>query len=132
VLQGIKSISQERDLEMLDIKLIAKLCHTANKAICEAANDFSQVPWESAEQWQRDSAIKGVQFRLDNPSATAQDQHDAWSRDKIADGWVFGETKDPVTKTHPCLVDYDQLPYEQRVKDYVFKALVEVMAEAES
>jgi hypothetical protein len=28
--------------------------------------------WDEAQQWQRDSAIKGVEFKLDNP-----DGHDA-------------------------------------------------------
>lgn len=106
---------------------IAKLCHEANRAICEAQGDHSQVPWESAAQWQKDSAIKGVQFRLDNPNATAGDQHEVWMRDKVVDGWTYGVEKDVQRKTHPCLVQYDLLPFEQRVKDHVFAAIVTAM-----
>lgn len=29
---------------------------------------------------------------------------------KIADGWKYGEAKDPEAKTHPCLVPFDKLP----------------------
>lgn len=41
---------------------IAKTCHQANKAWCEANGDNSQKDWDEAEDWQRDSAIKGAEF----------------------------------------------------------------------
>lgn len=106
---------------------IARVCHEAKRAICTAFGDHSQKPWNEAEQWQRDNAIRGVRFALDNPAAPPSAQHDAWMADKLADGWVYGPVKDPEAKTHPCLVPYDQLPPEQRVKDYVFKAVVAAM-----
>jgi hypothetical protein len=87
------------------VEAIAMVCHQANKAWCENNGDLSQNNWSEAEQWQRDSAIKGVQLRLDNPTAPASAQHDSWSKDKIDAGLVYGETKDSEKKTHPCLVD---------------------------
>ncbi|MBN9525798.1 MAG: hypothetical protein J0H82_06335 [Alphaproteobacteria bacterium] len=102
---------------------LARICHQANKAICEAFGDFSQKNWEDAEQWQRESAYNGAVFALQNPDAPPSAQHDAWMADKAAAGWVYGSVKDPEAKTHPCMVPYDQLPPEQRVKDHVFKAL---------
>lgn len=57
--------------------------------------------------------------------ATPEQLHDAWCEFQKADGWVLGETKDVVAKTHPCLVQYDQLPAEQRNKDQFFIAVVE-------
>lgn len=112
------------DTEHPIFAFIAAVCHEANRAVCEAAGDFSQKPWDEAEQWQRDSAIAGVRFALANPDAHANAQHDAWAADKLADGWVYGAVKDPVAKTHPCMVPYEDLPFGQRVKDHVFKAIV--------
>ena len=103
---------------------IAKITHEANRAICACAGDHSQKPWDQAEQWQRDSAIAGVKYRIENPEATPEDQHNAWSADKRRDGWTYGDVKDAEKKTHPCLVPYDQLPFDQRVKDHVFAAIV--------
>ena len=108
----------------MEIERIARICHEVNRAICEAAGDFTQKSWGDAEEWQRLSAIEGVQFSIDNPKASAYEQHNAWVRDKKSDGWVYGETKDADKKTHPCLVAYDDLPFEQQVKDHVFKAIV--------
>lgn len=51
-------------------------------------------------------------------------QHEAWSRDKIADGWAYVPVKDATAKTHPALVPYDQLPEGTRRKDALFRAVV--------
>lgn len=109
------------------IESIARACHEANKALCESVGDTSQKHWEAAEQWQRDSAVAGVKFRIDNPSAKDSAQHDAWCEDKVKAGWVYGPVKDPVAKTHPCLVDFDALPPEQKAKDALFIAVVNAM-----
>lgn len=101
------------------IVLIAMLCHEANRAYCMQQGDFSQVPWDQAPENIQESAINGVRFQIET-GATAPEQHENWVNVKVADGWVYGETKDPVKKTHPCLVPYDQLPREQRFKDYLF------------
>ena len=47
---------------------------------------------------------------------------------KVADGWGYGETKDPEAKTHPCMVAFDQLPREQQAKDFIFRSIVHAMA----
>jgi hypothetical protein len=52
--------------------LIAQVCHEANRAWCEVNGDTSQKPWNEAEQWQRDSAIKGVEFAMSLQSSDAE------------------------------------------------------------
>jgi len=106
----------------MNIEQIAELCHEVNRAYCESVGDFSQLPWKDAPDWQKQSAINGVRFHLEN-DVTPEDSHNNWMKDKIAEGWVYGEIKDPVKKTHPCLIPYRQLPRDQRVKDYLFKVI---------
>lgn len=62
-----------------------------------------------------------------NPNAIPSDSHDNWMKQKLADGWQFGSVKDAVAKTHPCLVPYDALPIDQRVKDHLFAAVVRAL-----
>jgi hypothetical protein len=106
---------------------IAIVCHQANKAWCEQNSDNSQKDWVEAEEWQRDSAVKGVLFKMDNPNAGHDAQHNSWMAEKIADGWVYGETKDAEAKTHPCIVPFDQLPLFQQKKDALFCAIVDAL-----
>jgi hypothetical protein len=108
------------------IEAIARVCHEANRAWCESHGDLSQFPWENAESWQWQSAIKGVQVALDG--ATPEQQHEAWCDAKRKDGWVFGEQKDPAQKTHPCLVAYWRLPDAQKAKDTLFGSIVRALA----
>lgn len=103
---------------------IAKICHETNRAYCETLGDFSQKPWADCEAWQRESAMKGVLFHL-NGEHTAAESHEAWMAEKVKDGWTWGEVKDAVAKTHPAMVEYERLPIEQRVKDSLFKGVVD-------
>jgi len=108
---------------------IAQVCHEANTAYCRTIGDYTQEHWDKAEQWQRESAIKGVEYALANPDAPASAQHEAWLADKTRDGWKFGAVKDPAKKEHPCMVPYLELPLEQRLKDSLFKAVVKGLCE---
>ena len=108
----------------MNVQSIAQVCHEANREYCRTIGDYSQEHWDRAEQWQRDSAIKGVEYAIANPNAPASAQHDSWLADKAADGWKFGPIKDAAKKEHPCFVPYSDLPVEQRLKDYLFKAVV--------
>lgn len=106
------------------INLIAKTCHEVNKIYCESIGDHSQPSWENAPDWQKKSAINGVIFHLLNPYATPEDSHKNWLEEKKAAGWVYGSIKNPEIKAHPCIVDYKDLPKEQRDKDKLYMGAI--------
>lgn len=110
-----------------DHELIAKVCHEANRAYCAALGDHSQPAWQDAPEWQRESAIGGVLFHMHNPDASPSASHDSWLEQKRRDGWRYGPVKDAEAKTHPCFVPYEELPVEQRAKDYIFGAISRAM-----
>lgn len=103
---------------------IAQVAHELNKAYCESIGDNSQPSWENAPEWQKSSAINGVQFHIDNPDAKPSHSHESWLKQKEDEGWKYGEVKDPSKKEHPCFVPYDQLPTEQKSKDFIFRQTV--------
>ena len=108
---------------------IAKICHEANRAYCQAIGDFSQVPWDDAPDWQRESAIKGVELHLSNPDAGPEASHESWSAEKLSTGWVYGPVKDIEKKEHPCLVLFKDLLVEQQMKDVLFRNIVRSFAD---
>lgn len=113
---------------MITTEQIARICHEVNRAACVAYGDHSQPKWEDAPDWQRSSAIKGVAFVLANPDAKPSDSHESWLAEKREDGWSWGEVKDPEKKEHPCFVEYDRLPVDQKIKDHLFQAVVRSLA----
>ncbi|MVN88625.1 hypothetical protein GO986_17965 [Deinococcus sp. HMF7620] len=104
------------------ILTLAALAHEANRHYCASIGDTSQVPWDAAPDWQKDSAVKGIEGAL--AGNTPAQQHESWMAEKVATGWVYGDAKDPDAKTHPCLVPYDQLPDDQKRKDHLYSAVV--------
>lgn len=108
----------------MEIEQIAKICHEVNKIYCESIGDFSQPSWKDAPQWQKDSAKSGVIFHLTNPRSKPEDSHNNWMKEKLENGWKYGEVKNPDTKEHPCLVPYNKLPKEQQIKDKLFLGIV--------
>jgi len=109
---------------------IARICHEANRALCESQGDTSQPSWVDAPEWQRESAINGVKYHLANPNAGPAGSHENWLAEKTADGWIYGPVKDPDKKQHPCFVPYDQLPPAQQAKDYLFTGIVHALFKA--
>lgn len=109
--------------------LIASICHEANRQYCESIGDFSQATWEGAPEWQRESALAGVQAILEGRTTKPSDSHESWLEQKKADGWKYGPKKDPEKKEHPCFVPYDELPWEQKRKDHLFFAIVKALTE---
>lgn len=102
----------------------AKLAHEINRAYCQSLGDESQPSWEDAPEWQKRSALDGVRTVLRSPTMTPAQCHESWLQAKVDAGWRWGPEKDPEKKTHPCMVAYEDLPADQRAKDYLFRATV--------
>lgn len=111
----------------MEKEAIARVCHEVNRAYCQALGDMSQPEWGVAPQWQRDSALVGVDLHINNPHAGPEASHESWMVQKLADGWVYGPEKNPDRKEHPCLVPFSELPKEQQAKDYLFRAVVHAL-----
>lgn len=106
------------------IEKIAQVAHEINKAYCESIGDNSQPDWEQAPHWQKSSAINGVKFHIENPDATPEKSHESWLEQKKNEGWQYGPVKNAETKHHPCFCSYEDLPAEQKSKDYLFRGVV--------
>lgn len=111
----------------LFVASVARICHETNRLYCQSIGDNSQPSWEDAPAWQRESAINGVSFVFDqlNRGLAVKPSHShvAWLADKERDGWKYGPVKDAEKKEHPCMVHYNHLPFEQRMKDYLFQGV---------
>lgn len=106
---------------------IARVVHEANRAYCQSIGDTSQVPFDEAPAWQVESVLNGIDGITSGEIRAPHQSHESWMAQKQKDGWVYGEVKNEKTKEHPCMVPYEALPSEQRMKDYLFFAIVKTL-----
>ena len=62
---------------------------------------------------------------LDLIERLAENTHDVWARQRMADGWSHGPRRDDTLKHNPCLVPYAQLSESE--KEYDRKTAIETL-----
>lgn len=106
--------------------LIAQVVHDVNQGLRAALGESIEL-WADATPQQKASVLAGVDMHIANPDTTPEASHEAWLAQKTAEGWAYGEVKDIEAKVHPCFLPYAELPPEQKVKDYLFRAVVHAL-----
>ena len=78
-------------------------------------------PWIERDTQFREQFVRTIaRICTDGYQTTPEAEHDSWVRAYLDMGWVYGPRRDPVAKTHPDLVPYDELDPAEREKDEVF------------
>ncbi|UQN06778.1 RyR domain-containing protein [Deinococcus sp. QL22] len=103
---------------------LAAIAHEANRHYCQSIGDTSQPSWDAAPDWQKESAIAGIEGAL--AGNTPEQQHESWMAEKAKMGTVYAPVKDmdATPPQHPCMVPYAELPAEQQRKDHLYSAVV--------
>jgi RyR domain len=84
-------------------------------------------PWELREEAFRAQFLNVIEKQCGpDRSGDPKRLHDDWVDAYMKMGWVFGKERDPVAKTHPDMVPYEDLGHLERDKDAVFVALCEI------
>lgn len=109
----------------VDLETIARTGHEAVRSLAQSFGDHSHLSWEESPDWVRNSAINGAALHVLNPGLSAEATHEAWLKAKQEEGWSCGPTKDADRKEHPCMVPYSELSTEHRLKDHLFKSVVD-------
>ena len=55
----------------------------------------------------------------------AENVHDVWAQQRIAEGWKYGKKRNDERKEHPCLVPYENLTESE--KEYDRKTAMETL-----
>lgn len=84
-------------------------------------------PWSSREESFKAQFRPVIAMMMsDERKNSPEELHNDWWQAYIDMGWEYGEVRDPVAKTHPDMVPYDELGREEKDKDAVFVALCEL------
>jgi hypothetical protein len=107
---------------------IARVVHEAARALQAVQGDpVPAPPWAEARPQMRATAVESVRRVMDGADPEAN--HAQWCEQMTRDGWTWGVLKDPLARTHPCLVPYADLPGHQRDKDELFVAIVRALTD---
>lgn len=101
----------------------AMTAHAVNRAYIAATGGAIPPEWDETTEAHKQSLITGVNAHFADDNLDAAESHKLWLEHKQREGWQWGPEKDEQLRLHPCFLPYDQLPREQQVKDYLFKAV---------
>jgi hypothetical protein len=113
--------------------------YLANETVDDGTASSLRRPWEELDDEQRDPSrrrVDGIIAALDTidcelaplrrwgaPETVLTDgeieqlaafEHRRWFDDRVAAGWVHGETRDDVRKRNPLLLPWEELPQKVR------------------
>jgi hypothetical protein len=71
------------------------------------------------------SAIQLAPDILDLTERLAENTHDVWARQRLAEGWTHGPARNDAEKKHPSLIPYAELPDSE--KEYDRKTAMETI-----
>lgn len=47
----------------------------------------------------------------------AKNTHDIWAKERISQGWTYGNVRNDEKREHPCLIPYEALPDSEKIYD---------------
>lgn len=104
---------------------IAEITYYANSVYRRSIGESERPDWSMLSDTTKAAIVKGVKFIITSEVEVSPPMnHMHWMNHKFNDGWVYGEIEDKDKKTHPCLLPYNTLPPEQRLKDEIYLTIV--------
>jgi len=116
----------------------------------DAAGDDAHVPWENLSEYLKEKnrqqadriplMLAAAGYRIaplqdwdaekltflenqggaDHVALMAEMEHEHWCREKKEEGWRYGPQKDPLLKTNPSLILWEELPETEKDKNIQF------------
>ncbi|SIJ34695.1 RyR domain-containing protein [Mycobacteroides abscessus] len=84
-------------------------------------------PWSAREEHFRAQFLEITEKMMGPDRYTTPEQaHDSWWHAYEQLGWTYSPVRDVAAKTHPDMVPFNELGWEERVKDAVWIALCEI------
>lgn len=110
-------------MDKWEIEACTAAAYEVHRQFCRGMADFTHVPYESLASDLKEVA-RNATIGIVTLEFNAEQSHEAWVAHKRSQGWIRGDIKDESKKTHPCLVSFKELPFEQQAKDDLWVATV--------
>lgn len=107
---------------------IAQVCHEATRGFQRTLGQPQSREWDNAGTEMQQSVVHGVKVAQESTEHGPEELHRQWRMVREQQGWVYGDVKDEVAKTHPNLRPYNELPLSEQLKDSLFIAIVRALS----
>jgi len=110
-----------------DVIRVAIACHDVGRTLATHTGRNELPFWGDLSESQRNLTLAWVKHRIAFPDSSVSEQHRLWCEATAKDGWTHGEAFSKEKKIHPLLVDFSNLPVEERYRFLFFGQTVAVM-----
>lgn len=126
-----KTASEEKTIVTKDdVYDMARAVHEINRHYNKLLMDREDPTWDDLSDEEKNRRTELLSETIpDLKGISAKKMHDMWVKQQAREGWKFGETYDKKKKTHPCIVDWKDLPDLEKAKDAMYLAVIKAMAE---
>ena len=115
----------------MNIEFIAKTIYEATRLEAKwSGRSIVPEKWEKRDEKFKQQFIEVIERYLSlKRLPTPKQAHNSWTKAYYKMGWRYGKVRDPIKKTHPDLVPFEELPKDERDKDAIFLAFVWLVRE---
>ena len=110
------------------IEYRSEIIHEVLSTISILFGSGGYPPWHTFPREDKD-LVRAAVRAVTEDDADARHLHELWVEGKKKQGWRYGFARNAGQKTHPMMVDYDELSSREKFKDEVFVALAKLMEE---
>jgi len=132
--QELRKLAEEEHLKMVSLMTLSErrawfVYEAARIENTAAGRSINPEVWGERSEGFRANMTRAVAKQCGPDALTSPEElHDAWTEAYLKLGWVYGKARDPVLKTHPDMVPFDDLPRDEQEKDAVFYLLCKIAA----
>lgn len=116
-----------RKEQKMDVWSVARVVHAALREYESLTHGDDNPPWDELSDEIRWAYIHGVLNVNERADITPEELHENWVENKLRHGWTYGLVKNFLTKTHPCLVPYEELSTVEKGKAILFIAVAKTL-----
>jgi len=110
--------------------ITAQVAYAANRQYVDIIGGrVVNLTWAEAPYELKQSLIEAVRNHMTNPK-TSEETHVAWCEARKAQGYRLGKHINHKKKTHSSLIRYQDLPFEEKLKDALFVGIVDIFTYA--
>jgi len=110
---------------MFDVLEVAKTVHAVTRAYSYAIGQAELPPeWEHLPNKEKALSKNLIAEAISHLICTPQELHETWVKEKCERGWIHGLERDYDNKKHPCLVEWAELPEEEKIRDQMIVTLI--------